>query len=268
MAVVIVIMGLVMMTVLPALTAVRSANQSSLTTSNMRSLMLATAAFVQANGCLPCPAIPGGTMGNFGKLGNAAGAGCGTCPRAEGLPPFVALGVPASMAHDGWGHWITMRVDTALTVLPNNPGTSFVPPWAICTATDASKGLCTKDTSSKGLCAALSNASAAIEVKVPQGASQFAALIFVSHGKDGYGSYAADPVVSGSLPFPAEGYAACSAYGGFAQCNSVQANSKTFYDSPRYTGSNDTYDDVLVFANRNALVSMLGNGACNTNYPP
>jgi len=263
MAVVIVIMGLVMMTVLPALATIRSSNQMSLTQSNLRSLMLATASYVQANGCLPCPAVAGMTGANFGKLGT--GAACGVCSAPEGIPPFVALGISASVARDGWGHWITMRVDPALTVLPNSPGSVFVPPWALCTAADASKGLCVKDTSSKGFCASGLSKTNSVRVTTPMGATQYAAVIFVSHGKNGYGAYIADPITSGTLAFPPQGYAACTTTGGFARCNSTHSSTQ-FYDAPAFTNDYDSYDGLLSYIDRNALVGMLGTGACSTAW--
>jgi prepilin-type N-terminal cleavage/methylation domain-containing protein len=261
MAVVIVIMGLVMMTVLPALNTVRSANQLSLTQSNLRSLMLATASYVQANGCLPCPAVPGGTGADFGKTGSLLA--CGDCSAAKGIPPFVALGIPASTAHDGWGHWITMRVDTALT----NPTPIFVPPTAPCTTADVASGQygCTIVGSSvKGLCkSGLDSTNRITVITTGGGASQPAAVIFVSHGQTGYGSYVASPkALGGSFPFSSN-YAACSA-NGYAQCNA--ADSTTFYDAPIVVSNTYSYDDVLAYADRNTLVSMLGNGACQTTW--
>jgi prepilin-type N-terminal cleavage/methylation domain-containing protein len=272
MAMVIVIIGLVMLTVFPALNAVRTANQRALTQTNLRSLMLATAAYVQANGCLPCPANAsfGGT--NFGRLGyTAIATACGTCSVPEGIAPFVALGVPASTARDGWGFWITMRVDPALTSLPTSTTTVFVPPTALCSATDATNGYCTTaqaGSSSKGLCKSGLATANRIAVTTVNGATQQAAVIFVSHGATGYGSFFAQPVLNGNngstLPF-SSGYAACSASGGYAQCNG-RPNTTQFYDSPSFIGDNDSYDDILAYADRNTLVSMLGNGGCATTW--
>lgn len=238
-----VIMGLVVMTVLPALAILRDSNQASLTQSNLRSLMLATAAFVQANGCLPCPAVPGGSGTNFGKLGSATACGACNGGKQMGIPPFAALGLPASVAHDGWGNWITMRVDSNLAGL-----TPVVPP-----------------ASNKGLCAAGLSPADKISVTVRQGATQSAAVIFISHGKDGYGAYIAEPLKTGIRPFPGTGYAECSAYTGFAKCN-ANKNTNQFYDLASYTDSADTYDDVLAFADRNVLVSMLGTASCSTTW--
>jgi prepilin-type N-terminal cleavage/methylation domain-containing protein len=280
MTIVMAIMGLVMMTVLPALNTVRSANQLSLTQSNLRSLMLATAAYVQANGCLPCPALPGGTTTNFGRI--PGGSACGICSAPEGIPPFVSLGISASTAHDGWEHWITMRVDSGLTSIPASLTSIFVPPAAPCTAVDVANGFCTSSQigfSVKGFCKAgtPSNGSIASGVKVTttgNGATQYPAVIFVSHGSTGYGSYTATPRQSGCLfPF-ASNYHACNPpNNGYAQCNSAvvdadctRNNTAQFYDAPIAISDTDSYDDVLAYADRNTLVSMLGTGACATTW--
>ena len=270
MAVVMVIIGLVMLTVFPALNAVRAANQVSLTQSNLRSLMLATAAYVQANGCLPCPGNAGASGANFGRMGYVSAAvACGACPTPEGIAPFVTLGIPASTAHDGWGHWITMRVDTALTSIPTSLTSVFVPPTAICSQTDSTNGYCLSTqvgSSSKGLCRSGLAITNRIIVTTPGGASQQAAVIFISHGSTGYGSYfaqAAPNANNGSaLPFPSN-YGSCAS-GSYAVCNGAQANTAQFYDAQTVVSTTNPYDDILAYADRNTLVSMLGNPGCNT----
>src|SRR5262249_30262916 len=134
--------------------------------------------------------------------GSSNPVACKGCPTAEGIPPFMALGIPAATAHDGWGHWITMRVDPALTILPSNPAncaasnscSSFVPPAALCLAVDVSNGVCTsvQAGAAKGLCRTNIDASNRINVAVPGAGSQQAAVIFVSHGASGYGAYVAN----------------------------------------------------------------------------
>ncbi|MDR3450242.1 MAG: type II secretion system protein [Alphaproteobacteria bacterium] len=274
MAMVIVIIGLVMLTVFPALVATRTANQTALTQSNLRNLMLATAAYVQANGCLPCPADASLNGAKFGKISTAAA--CGSCSAIEGIFPYVSLGVPASVAHDGWGHWITMRVDPALTTIPISSTTVFVPPTAICSQTDANNGYCTSaqvGSASKGLCKSGLATTQRISVITPQGATQQAAVIFVSHGKDGYGSCFAEAAQNPNngfrLPFPSN-YAACSPAGGYGQCDAgggsqnCNTTDTVFYDAQSVGGDTDPYDDVLLYADRNGLISMLGNPACQT----
>lgn len=194
MAFVMVVIGLVMLTVLPALQVARVAAQAEATNANLHSLMTAVAAYVQANGCLPCPANPATTGSGFGRVGlSSSAAACGSCADPEGIAPFVSLGLPASIAHDGWGHWISMRVDPALTPLQSTSGTSvFVPPFAACTSTDVGNGVCTAaelGLSAKGFCRSGLATSNRITVTTPSGGSQQAAVILVSHGRDGYGSF-------------------------------------------------------------------------------
>jgi hypothetical protein len=104
-----------------------------------------------------------------------------------------------------------------------------------------------------------------IAVATPGANSQFAAVIFVSYGANGYGSFYASPVLLHGLngvaiPVPSN-YPACSA-GGYAACNAAGTNQ--FVDAPIVVTGNAPYDDVLAFADRNTLVSMLGNGSCQT----
>ena len=264
MAVVLVVIGLLIMTVFPALIALRMGGQRSLTQSNLQALMLATASYVQANGCLPCPTPAATSGGGFGRArGDTVALACNGCPAPEGIPPFASLGVPASVAHDGWGGWITMRVDPALTVSGFG---SVTPPTAPCTAADlaAATPTCAQlNASQKGLCQAKLSAAGRVNIQTPGGASQQAAVIFVSHGSKGYGSFQANAMPklinfqNGSrMSFPAgfacpQNPAVCNADG---QNHFVNAMPQ------------DGYDDMLVFADRNALVSMLGNGACQTAW--
>jgi prepilin-type N-terminal cleavage/methylation domain-containing protein len=276
MSVVLVIIGLLILTVFPALTAARLVNQRSATQSNLQSLMLAAASFVQANGCLPCPTPASATGAGFGRVrGDTATKACNGCATAEGIPPFVSLGIAPNLAHDGWGNWISMRVDPALTASALG-GT--VPPATPCGATDLAAPVtptCTLlNASQKGLCQSGLAAANRVSVQTPGGAAQQAAVLFISYGSKGYGSLmaAAQPIAINfnggcRLNFPGLG-AAClqslscaspSAGAAYAACNADGKNQ--FYNAAMQDG----YDDMLAFADRNTLVSMLGNGAsCQT----
>lgn len=272
MAVVLVIIGLLILTIFPALTALRSHSQRSLTQSNLQSLMLATAAYVQANGCLPCPSTTT-LSGGFGHVRGDSSASplpCGACRVPEGVVPYISLGVPIATARDGWGHWISMRVDPVLTL---NYG--VIPPTAPCTETDLPPNIVTPTcqtlhASQKGLCSTGLNAANRIIVLTPNGSptppSQQAAVIFISHGSSGYGSFFEQVFPPSSnngqrLPFPSTA-PGCSATGGFAQCNAD--GNTTYADTQIVQGGVDAYDDVLAYADRNTLVSMFGNGSCQT----
>jgi len=273
MAVVLVIIGLLMMTVFPALTITRQSTQRTVTEKNLQSLMLATAAYVQANGCVPCPTPATATGAAFGRVrGDVNAAACNGCATAEGVPPFVSLGVPASLAHDGWGRWMTMRVDPALTTATLN----IVPPTAACTAADITAAVpsCTQvNASQKGLCRTGLSATARVNVQTLGGAAQKAAVLFLSHGSQGYGAFFAAALPAEikfnngcRLNFPDIATAcvqtlSCANPGSgsdIAQCNAT-GNNQFVTASAR-----DGYDDMMLYADRNSLVSMVGNAACQT----
>lgn len=179
-----------------------------------------------------------------------------------------------------------MHVDPALTVLQSNPAncatnntcSNFVPPTAPClNAPDVSpNAFCTTAQvgfSDKGLCRTGIAAANRIGVETPGGNSQQAAVIFVSHGQSGFGSFVAAStgfLVNNEnglrVPFPAA-ETACKITGGtatagYAACNADGDN--LFVNAPPVSGGSDPYDDLLAYADRNTLVSMFGNGSCQT----
>lgn len=246
MSVVLVVIGLIILIVFPALTALRSATQQNLTASNLQALLRATAAYVQANGCVPCPTPATTTGAGFGLVRGASGAACGACDTPEGIPPFVSLGLPASMARDGWSRWITMRVDPALT-----EDFKIVPPSA--------------GTGQTGLCKAGLSKTKTITVTAPSGPPQPVAVLFLSHGPNGYGAFVASAVAGPAngerLSFPASA-PACTATGGPEHCNA--AGTGQFRDAPQAKSGTKIFDDMMLYLDRNALVSLFGSGACAT----
>jgi len=260
MSIVLIIIGLLIMTVFPALQAMRESSQRSLTNGNLATLMRATAAFVQANGCVPCP-TPAGTAGSgFGRVRASTNTTlCGTCTAPEGLAPFASLGLPAATAKDGWGRWITMRVDPALAV---NFG--IVPPTSPCLASDGSS--CTLGMAQKGMCSAGLSTTNHITVLTPAGATQEAAVLFLSHGPNGFGAYKASPLAGfGSSTHDYNGPASsCTTSGGYERCNAN--GDAAFVDASATTNPSDPYDDTLVYLGRNALVSFLGQASCQTAW--
>lgn len=258
MAVVVVIAGLIILALLPALLDIQRSGRLSATQTNLQTLLRATAAYALANGCLPCP-TPGSAISGsgLGKVGTAGNTPCGACPAADGIPPFAALGLDAVTAKDGWGRWITMHVDVALT----NP--------IACSADETSGGLpgCRlNDATRSGLCRASLPVTDRIIINLANGASATAAVSFISHGANGYGAYRQQPTtsqcVNWRLPFPASG-AACSNPLGRERCNDkCQAPGHVFWLLER----SERFDDIIVHAGRNALVSLFGNAACTTPW--
>lgn len=261
MSVVLIIAGLVVMMIFPALKALRESAQRGQTATNLFALARATAAFVQANGCLPCPTPAGATGARFGRVrGDANPALCGVCSVAEGLPPFASLGLPLSSAKDGWGRWITMRVDPALTV-----AFGVVPPTLPCTASDP-QTLCPVGTSRKGLCSPSLSAANRIKVQIQGGGVQEAAVLFLSHGPNGYGAFRSDPVMGGANAHPAFAAASppCTTTSGFELCNAN--GDASFVDAQATNDPLAPYDDALMYFDRKSIVSYLGNPACQAEW--
>jgi len=258
MSLVLVIIGLVVMIVFPALTLLRQSMQQQTTTSHLNSLMRASAAFVQANGCVPCPTPASTQSDGFGRVRGAIdGVACGGCPIKEGIVPFASLGVPMANAKDGWGHWITMRVDDDLTA---NLGLG--PPTSLCTTDDPP---CVLHESRKGLCSNTFPKDNGVRVLTAGGGEQRAAILFLSHGANGWGAYHADPDVSGGTdkhPAYTASPTPCSTTGGFERCNASNDAAKFFVSAPLSNNPSDPFDDQLIYLGRNALVTYLGNPAC------
>lgn len=261
MAIVVVIAGLLLVTLLPALRASQSAAALSATQSNLQTLLRATAAYVAANGCLPCP-TPGNKIFGVeqGKVGTSGNAPCGTCASSDGIAPFASLGVDATTAKDGWGRWITLHVDPALA----NP--------AACTASEIAANIpgCSKnDRLQSGFCRADARSGAALQqrirIRYQNAGNGAASVLLLSHGANGYGAYikqpqnVANPCDNSRITFPAG--ARCP--GSAEVCNDkCLAADNQFYEIQR----GENFDDILAYADRNALVSMLGSGSCTTPW--
>jgi prepilin-type N-terminal cleavage/methylation domain-containing protein len=292
MAVVLIIMGLIAITILPSLSKVQNTGAASVTQGNLNALLRATAAYVQANGCLPCPTpatILSTNPAGLGYVGGntSASAACSSCATPEGLPPYASLGLPAQTARDGWNHWITMRVDnTGLinAITPIVPPTKFcscgspvnnicAPSSSACTCSAPVSNVCTPspaNTSVQGMCAANLPTSGRITVLNPGAGSQQAAVIFVSHGANGYGAIIdtipASPYNGTRMAFPSgvtPSLADC-ANNAFERCKA--SNTSEFANAyPHVSDSSPpAFDDMMVYADRNSLVSAFGSGSCQT----
>ncbi len=261
MSLVLIVIGLVILIVFPAMKALRDGTQRQLTHSNLSTLSRAIAAFVQANGCLPCPTPASAVGAGFGSVrGASGGAACGACAVPEGIAPFASLGLPAATAKDGWGRWITMRIDPALALNEKN----IVPPTAPCTASDPAP--CALGASQKGLCRANIPNANRISIRTSADMTQTAAFVLASHGPNGYGAFTTSMVAGGADGLhnyngPA---GTCTVSSGYERCNAD--GDLSFVDTMATTNPTDPFDDVLVYMDRNALVASLGQGACQTTW--
>ncbi len=256
MSVVLIILGLVILTLCPALKAARDGSQLAATYTNMQTVLRASAACAQAQGCVPCPSPANALPAGFGRVGGReTGPACGSCAVAEGLVPYASLGLPTAVAKDGWGRWLTMRIDPDLAA----PQPQTCAPGVPCAPLSPLAGLCA---------GTLAAGTQSPHVRTPPdkiGAR--AAIVIVSHGPNGFGAYrtwpyapalnAAHPAYNGTAP-------SCATPNGSETCN-ADGNADFTAPDPTFTPSSQN-DDVVVFAGRNALVSLFGTIACQTPW--
>jgi hypothetical protein len=264
-AIALVIVATVIGAMVPSVLSMRAGEQARATRQNMETVMRASAAYVQANGCFPCP-TPSDLLvedehGNFGFARGESAAACGDCPQAVGLVPFRSLGLPQSMARDGYGRYMTFAVDTVLArtnlieTTCKQGDDKLTPP--ACTEVEVAehkriKGLCQKNIST----------TTYLNIKqriIDPSASTKAALLILSHGKNGRGAYRERGV--GFRPaLPVCVYADEK---NFEQCNTN--DDLEFVEAPLRTGS-DPFDDQMLYFSRDALMTFAGGRACDTQW--
>ncbi len=256
------VIALVLGAMVPGLLALRAAEQARATRSALESVTRATAAFVQANGCLPCPSpstsifLPGFGVVRGDASANPAPCG-GTCA-AVGLVPFRSLGLPQSAARDGYGRWLTFAVDSTLT-----QDFGVVPPTSVCREVSPS---CTQEdvdnrTIKQGLCQEGLSTANRLEITLQGGAvASVAAFLVVSHGKNGRGAYGD---LGAKLRFPASVPACNAGVTGNERCN---AGGDRFFADVIPAAGDDPFDDILAYLDRNALVAYGGGPSCQTAW--
>lgn len=121
-AVVMVISGLVMGSVVTMVKPVVQKVQMDTSKNTMDKIAKALAGYAVRNNRLPCPAAPNPTNEPLGSERGSGtdGTGFGTCINAdvEGIVPFRTVGLRQKDVQDSWGRYITYRVSPAFAVNP------------------------------------------------------------------------------------------------------------------------------------------------------
>src|SRR5262249_20109211 len=135
------------------------------------------------------------------------------------------------------------------TCAPPSGGTCTAAPSG-CTCSAPVNNACTPlpaGLSQQGLCASGLSTANRIGVQTPNGSTQQAAVLFISYGMSGAGSFVASPIpsfVNGSrLQFSSS--VTCTPTGGYAACN--QNGSGQFINA----SFSPSYDNMMLFADRN-----------------
>lgn len=245
------VMAVVIGALVPSFLSIRVAEQARTTSQNLKTVMNSIAAFVQSSGCVPCP-VPA-RMSQSDERGLVAGRNgnaCGACTNPVGLLPFRSLGLPEAFAKDANGHWLTYAVDTKLA--------SYV---AISPQTQIPVS------GTNGLCSVTFASASPLEIKLTETVSQSnIAVLLLSHGANGYGAYKNEPGTDNDrLPIPST-VRDCSGIVGAERCNTSSSTNRIFVAKIAALSTEDPFDDVYLYLDRNALVSYLGNQPCTTEW--
>jgi prepilin-type N-terminal cleavage/methylation domain-containing protein len=120
-AIAVAILGVIMGGALELYGRVHAQQQIQITYGNMDAVVDALSVYVETAGRLPCPADPAAQDATFGwERGvkpselprGAEHFPVGHCDQktGNGIIPFMTLGIPASVARDGWGRYYTYAV--------------------------------------------------------------------------------------------------------------------------------------------------------------
>ncbi len=133
-AIVVIISGLLLAAAVAVLNSVDKRAKNGTTIQRMETIMDAMSAFASRNYRIPCPADPSRPTGGvepFGSEdgGNAAGTAIGVCSFAarttDGIVPFATLQLSEEDVQDGWGNYITYKVNADFAADPENANTDI-----------------------------------------------------------------------------------------------------------------------------------------------
>jgi hypothetical protein len=158
MAIVLIIIGLISGFTLPMLKSIMDAQRAKATAQNQEKILYAIASYANQYKFLPYAADPTTSNGKEDKATR----------RRRGIVPYATLGLPESIAKDGYQRWFTYVVDDYYAVMPEMgiPGA-------------ASKPIINR------LCENLKHTN---ELRI-KGGQENIAVALISHGPNGRGAY-------------------------------------------------------------------------------
>ena len=249
MAIVLVIVGLLLTSVISTVSTQLDARNIAETQSRLNQIKEAIIGFAQANGRLPCPADGTIATGVSGAgVEQFSGSAC-TSANNFGVVPWATLGVSET---DVWGRRFGYKV-TAVFSNSNAQNTS-ASTWS-CSSTPVP----TPTQSSFALCS-LGNLTITTPTAANKTGTNVASVpaVIISYGKNGYGAY-----TPGGTK-----YSIPSGTGYVDEPANATATSTTFYSreqSPQASPCSDTaagsnfceFDDLVAYISSNTLVAKM-----------
>lgn len=247
MSIVLVIIGTLASFMMPILLKQSMLAKRTLTHEHQKEIFYSLAAYLLAGNPLPCPADPAATGAQFGM---AREGGCSEPIQAIGILPFRTLGMPESMARDGYQHFFTYAVEPALAQEP-----------------DDFKGGTFDDKFRDSYCKIRKQEGATaqnLQVKTARGESvlgksttitdsnaDFIAVVIVSHGEAGHGAFCGD---GSNARLRAQKFSASEDQN--AQDNLI------FFDQPYSTNPLNFFRHMTAWVTHKNLVAIYGHTPC------
>lgn len=261
-AIVLVVIGLLISGGLVAIAPVLENGRRTETENTLTKVENALLAYAAANSCLPCPADATATAGvQANAAGAAQGAGCvgaagGCFLGADGVVPYVTLGLTAADATDAWGNLISYYVTTTASTQGGAASTcdNFQDGTALASAGGFIRDPANADTLQRFPQGCLDVEDATPGAFVAR--TDEAAYVLISHGPDQSGAFDAGGNAKTNPRSPGNTVQEENANG------TCDDGSECHQDNPILTEDANYFDDLVRWKNGRNLVFECGPNAC------
>jgi prepilin-type N-terminal cleavage/methylation domain-containing protein len=248
MSIVLIIVGTLASVILPALLTQNVVAKRTLTRQHQQAIFYSLAAYLLAGHSLPCPADPSAIGAQFGVEREG---GCSNPIHAVGILPFRTLGLPESVARDGYQHFFTYAVMPRLTLeLDDFNGGQFNDKFRDSYCKIRGQNVATSHVLQVKNAKGHSVLEEETKTYIDQNAD-FIAVVIVSHGEAGHGAFCAD---GSNARFKSEN---------FGQAEEQNARDDLlFIDQPYSSNSKHLFRHIVAWVTHKNLVAIYGHTPC------
>ncbi|MBL0942529.1 MAG: prepilin-type N-terminal cleavage/methylation domain-containing protein [Alphaproteobacteria bacterium] len=248
MSIVLVIMGTLASVMVPMLIKQSVTAKRTLTRQHQQDIFYSLAAYLLVGNPLPCPADPAAKGAQFGV---AREGGCSAPIQAIGILPFRTLGLPESVARDGYQRFFTYAVEPTLTQEPDDfNGGTFDDKFRDSYCKIQGPGVATAQNLQVKTAAGDSVLGKETKGFADKNAD-FIAVVIISHGETGHGAFCAD---GSNTRFRSQKF-------GLAEDQNAQDN-LVFFDLPYSTNPINFFRHMTAWVTHKNLVAIYGHTPC------
>jgi prepilin-type N-terminal cleavage/methylation domain-containing protein len=252
MSIVLVIIGTLASVMMPVLIKQSVVAKRTLTRQHQQDIFYSLAAYLLAGNPLPCPADPAATGEGFGVEREG---GCSDPTQAIGILPFRTLGLPESVARDGYHRFYTYAVEPKLTQEPDDfNGGKFDDRFRDSYCKIRLEGRTPSMNLQVQNADGYSVLGSALEPFADQN-SDYIAVVIISHGEAGHGA------------FDGEGSAVRFRSPKFGSGEDQNAqNNLIFVDQPYSSNPMNFFRHMTAWVTHKNLVAIYGHTPCKSNF--